>query len=411
MLGLTGITWDKKHKILTILCLIYGIWHFFTNWTTTLLSFLQWDTIEPLTIVDLAYIQAIGSLCNAIGSLAIGQMTDSIGPKAMFIFSVILTSLYFIGLGMCRTWYSFLFVQFLRIGYQLDSTTEMYLATVTTESERTRALMILTIPQAMAMFFAPIIGSKVAVYTSLRTSQMLNGVLLAAMLIPAVLVMLPTTHSIPRLAAAKLRPQEYWPMIMKNKGLREGLILRGLVITSYVCYELIARNYLLRSYMHAYSDNAEVLITMGASLVMTQFVILPFLQRHNSPKVLLQMACVALILAYGSAAFIDSLYQYLVIVAIQTGAYAIAYAESSTQITCAVQAGELGKATGLASMVQWTMHFLVPIYTSHIATHWNYTYAFYTSAILMTITLGYITAFAKETNARLRTLLPTMTVA
>jgi hypothetical protein len=118
-------------------------------------------------------------------------------------------------------------------------------------------------------------------------------------------------------------------MIMKNKALREGLILRGLVITSYVCYELIARNYLLRSYMHAYSDNAEVLITMGASLVITQFVILPILQRHYSPKVLLQMACVALILAYGSAAFIDSLYQFLVIVTIQTSAYAILYAGKS----------------------------------------------------------------------------------
>lgn len=30
-------------------------------------------------------------------------------------------------------------------------------------------------------------------------------------------------------------------MITNNKALREGLILRGLVITSYVCYELIAR--------------------------------------------------------------------------------------------------------------------------------------------------------------------------
>lgn len=48
---------ERKQKTLIILCLIYGIWHFFTNWTTTLLSFLQWDTAEPLSIVDLAYIQ------------------------------------------------------------------------------------------------------------------------------------------------------------------------------------------------------------------------------------------------------------------------------------------------------------------------------------------------------------------
>jgi hypothetical protein len=84
---------EKKQRVIGILCLIYGIWHFGTNWTTTLLSFLQWDTTDVLSIVDLAYIQggnweisekttnemafsptAFGSLCNAIGSLAIGQV-------------------------------------------------------------------------------------------------------------------------------------------------------------------------------------------------------------------------------------------------------------------------------------------------------------------------------------------------
>jgi len=48
---------DKNQRAVGILCLIYGIWHFGTNWTTTLISFLQWDTTETLSIVDLAYIQ------------------------------------------------------------------------------------------------------------------------------------------------------------------------------------------------------------------------------------------------------------------------------------------------------------------------------------------------------------------
>lgn len=68
------VSLDRKQKVMAIICLIYGIWNFGTNWTTTLLSFLQWDTIEVLSIVDLAYIQAFGSLCNAVGSLAFGQV-------------------------------------------------------------------------------------------------------------------------------------------------------------------------------------------------------------------------------------------------------------------------------------------------------------------------------------------------
>jgi hypothetical protein len=124
----------------------------------------------------------------------------------------------------------------------------------------------------------PSVGSKIAAYTSLRASQMINGCVMAAMLIPLVIFLLPTTHSIPRLATAKLRPQvesnewkltmwtllkDYWPMMTQNSALREGLTLRALLIVSYVCYELIARNFVLRTYMHATSDNAEVMITMG----------------------------------------------------------------------------------------------------------------------------------------------------
>lgn len=72
---------------------------------------------------------------------------------------------------------------------------------------------------------------------------------------------------------------------------------------------------------------------------------------------------------------------------------------------------DLGKATGLASVAQWLVHFIIPIYTSHLVTHWHYTYAFYTSALIMTGTLAYVTVVTKHSNARTRTLLPSMSVA
>ncbi|CAD5206485.1 unnamed protein product [Bursaphelenchus okinawaensis] len=401
---------DRRQKVMFVLCIIFGLWSFGTNWTTTLLSFLQWDTTEVLSIVDLAYIQAFGSLCNAVGALVIGQMTDGIGPKIMFIVSTILTSAYYVSLGFSKTWWMFFGIQIFRVGYQLDATAEMYLATVTTERERTGALMVLTIPQAISMFLAPMSASKVAVWTSLRTSQIINGCLMPLLLLPVLLFFLPTTHSIPRLASARLRPQDYWPMIRRNAGLREGLILRALLITAYVCYELIARNFLLRAYMKGTTDSAEVIITMGASLLLVQFFVLPFLQKRFSPKAVLQIAVGALFFSYASVTFTTNLYQFLVITAIQTGSYAVAYAESCTQITSSVETGDLGKATGLASMAQWIVHFLVPIYTSHLVNHYHYTYAFYSSAVVMIGTFMFITAFAKNTNARLGSVLPSMIV-
>ncbi|VDK44428.1 unnamed protein product [Anisakis simplex] len=402
---------EKKQRILLSLCFIFGLWNLGTQWTTTLLSFLQWDTIHVMTIVDIGYIQSFGSFCNAIGALAIGQLADTTGPKAMFIVSCVIVSIYYSLLGFARCWYSFFFLQILRVGYQLDATAEMYLATVTTERERTAALMRLTVPQAIAMFFGPMIASQLAVATTLRTSQVICGIVMLITLTPTIYCLLPQTHSIPRLATARLRPQDYLPMIARNVALREGLLLRGLLIAAYVCYELISRNFLLRSFMQGPNDSAKVLMVMGLSLVTVQFLFLPYLQKRYSPKTVLQFALTALIFSYFAANFAKNLEQLLVIIAIQTASYAVAYAESFTQITSAVDVADLGKATGLASTAQWIAHFIVPIYTSHLVQSWHYTYAFYTSAILSTITLIYVSLFAKHSNARLGTLLPSIGIS
>ncbi|KHJ98173.1 transporter, major facilitator family protein [Oesophagostomum dentatum] len=400
---------EKRQRVMLVLCLIFGLWHLGTQWTTTLLSFLQWDTVEVMTIVDLGYIQAFGSVCNAIGALAFGQMADSTGPKAMFMLSCIFTAIYYSGISLAKSWYAFFFLQLLRVGYQLDGTAEMYLATVTTERERTGALMKLTFPQAIAMFVGPIIGSKIAAYTSLRISQFICGVALLATLMPVLMFFLPTTHSVPRLATARLRPQDYWPMIKKNTALKEGLILRALVVSSYVCFEMISRNFLLRSYMRDTNDSAIVLLVMAGSLLGVQFVILPILQRKASPRTLLQIAMTGLIICYFAVSFTTSFEQLLVIVSIQTGAYAIAYAESCTQITSAVEITDLGKATGLASTVQWISHFVLPIYASHLVEHYHFNYAFYTSTLLSIVGLAYVSVVAKNTNNRLASTLPSLT--
>lgn len=399
---------EKKHRVLLILCVIFGLWNMGTQWTTTLLSFLQWDTIQIMTIVDIGYIQSFGSFCNALGALAVGQLADSMGPKTMFLFSAVITSLYYSLLGFARCWYSFFFLQILRVGYQLDATAEMYLATVTTERERTSALMRLTVPQALAMFFGPMVASQLAVYTTLRSSQIICGIVLLISLVPVIYFLLPQTHSIPKLATARLRPQDYLPMVARNTALREGLLLRGFLIAAYVCYELISRNFLLRAYMEGPNDSAKVLIVMGASLLIVQFIALPYLQRRYYPKTVLQLALTALILSYLAANFTRNLEQLLVIIAVQTASYAVAYAESCTQITSAVDMADLGKATGLASTAQWIAHFIVPIYTSHLVQSWHYTYAFYTSSFISLLTLLYVSLVAQHSNARVRSLLPSM---
>uniref|UniRef100_A0A914UMH8 Major facilitator superfamily (MFS) profile domain-containing protein n=1 Tax=Plectus sambesii TaxID=2011161 RepID=A0A914UMH8_9BILA len=247
---------EKKQQIVMMLCVIYGIWHLATQWTSTLISFLQWDTKTVMTIVQLGYIQSFGSFCNAIGAFFFGQLIDSTGPKTIFIVSTVLTSLYYMGLSFARDFYSFFFLQLLRFGYHFDAAAEMYLATATTERERTQALMTLNVPQAVALFFGPLIAAKIAISTTLRTSQMLSGVFVLFTVAPMVWWLLPNTHSVPRLASARLRPQEYWPMVTRNSALREALLLRALIVGPYVAFELISRQFLMRAYAQGPYDTA-----------------------------------------------------------------------------------------------------------------------------------------------------------
>ena len=84
------------------------------------------------------------------------------------------------------------------------------------------------------------------------------------------------------------------------------------------------------------------------------------------------------------------------------------YKITNKPIFSSVEQGELGKATGLGFLMQWIVHFIVPIYTSHLVNSWHYTYAFYTSAIIMVGTLAYVTFYCKHINSRTRSLLPSL---
>jgi len=65
----------QKQRTLFLLCLSYGVWHTASQWTTTLVSFLHWDARPPLDVLQISYVQAAGSVCNALGALMLGQVS------------------------------------------------------------------------------------------------------------------------------------------------------------------------------------------------------------------------------------------------------------------------------------------------------------------------------------------------
>uniref|UniRef100_A0A914XGH1 Major facilitator superfamily (MFS) profile domain-containing protein n=1 Tax=Plectus sambesii TaxID=2011161 RepID=A0A914XGH1_9BILA len=167
----------------------------------------------------------------------------------------------------------------------------------------------------------------------------------------------------------------------------------------------------MRAYAQGPYDTALLFASLGLSLIVAQYVVLPYLQRRHAPRRLLQIAFTCLIISYLLTSFCRSFHQVIAVTALQMGANAIAYAETSTQLTASVEKPDLGKATGLAAMVTWGMHFIVPVYASHLVTSWHYTYAFYSSALMSAGTLAFITYSAKHVDARVESILPAFGMA
>lgn len=101
------------------------------------------------------------------------QFIDINGSKSVFVASVVLTALYYAAMSRAREFAVFMLIQFFKIGYHFDAGAEMYMATVTTERERTLSALYLALPQAVALLIGPILAAKTAVLFSIRFSELM----------------------------------------------------------------------------------------------------------------------------------------------------------------------------------------------------------------------------------------------
>jgi len=172
----------------------------------------------------------------------------------------------------------------------------MYMATVTTESERTRYALTLALPQAVAFLVGPALAARTAAWWGLHNGELAAGVFLLVALVPLLVFVLPDTHSVPRNALSNLRWSSGWTILrvrlrrvlgvhraQNNSGLREGVLLRMLLIAPFVCYELVGRQFVMRRLLRGPTDVAWLLGVSGAATVAVQMA-LPRLQRRCTPK-------------------------------------------------------------------------------------------------------------------------------
>lgn len=120
----------------------------------------------------------------------------------------------------------------------------------------------------------------------------------------------------------------------------------------------------MRRFIRTPSDTSLLLLITGFTMVIVQFGVLPRVQRRltprrtlqvNAPRTILsphrqqklfQTALVFLTCCYLALLYSRTFTQMIIISAVQTAAYALAFAETCTQITTSVESAQLGAATG-----------------------------------------------------------------
>lgn len=392
---------EKKWKNILYLCLAFLVWHTGIQWSGMLLPFLQWDSDPPMDMVDVGILHAFGALMNMLGAFLMGQLIDNYGIRLCFVICTISTALYYVCLGKAASFNAFLIAQIFRLGFQFDNAAEMYIATSTTETERTSALLKLGMPIGASLLIGPYIAGKLAVYTTLRTAQMLCGVTIVIGILPIVIYLLPETHDVPKSVSAKLQLHAYWPML-KNRLLLKCVCIRVALVVPLIAYELISRQYLMRQFIKYPGDAIMLFCAIGGSVLFTNFFLLRKLQQaFVNPLFVVQFALGLLSIAYLSMSFVSTYNQLMFLMIAQIIGYSMAFAEISTQLTSCVDRTELGKATGLGMSAQWLAQCFIPLAVGYFMEHSDYRWLGYGACAFTIGSAVAITKYGEFINRRM----------
>jgi len=102
---------------------IFFAWHASAEWAKLLTPFLQWDA--QTTILQISLIYAVGNLFTLLGTLLIGHLMDTSGPRMAGLVSVALSFLFYVASSQSSTFWGFMLVQPLKIAFSLNQVTHI----------------------------------------------------------------------------------------------------------------------------------------------------------------------------------------------------------------------------------------------------------------------------------------------
>ncbi|VDP18792.1 unnamed protein product [Soboliphyme baturini] len=387
---------QSKGRKIVYVCLAAAVWHIGMQWANLLFPYLQWEVHPPLDMVDIGVIHAVGSLSNMVGAFMIGEVIDNYGCQLCFFLSAIVTGGYYVLLSQVTSYHGFLLAQTLRIGFHFDHITEIFISTVTTESERTAALLKMGLPIGVSTIVGPWVAGRLTVAYNLRFAQFVNGVFTTVGILP-IIYLISDVHGVPRIHLSKLRFHNYLSML-SNDRLLKCVAMRASLLVPLICYEMVSRQYLIRTFFEKANDATLLFCILGLSILFTNFYAIRKLQQHFKPKFVMQMAVGVLIFSYASLPLISSTLQLIFVMTLQTIGYSVALSEAVSQLTTTVEKSELGKATGLATSLHWLLHCTIPLIAGYVLQTWGHIPLSLGAAVVSGIALYAITEYGQFMN-------------
>uniref|UniRef100_A0A1I7ZIH7 MFS domain-containing protein n=1 Tax=Steinernema glaseri TaxID=37863 RepID=A0A1I7ZIH7_9BILA len=352
-----------------LIVLIYGLWNTCDQWSKILIPFAQWS-IEPRPdYFWLLMLNSIGNAAIVIGSFLVAQLIDSKGCRLTAMICTVVIGIYQIGIIRIKDFYGFggfnLLLAFHHMPLIVDACIAQMVGEDGDDKERSRLMMRLTIPLSIAFAAGPYLAIQILyiVSPSIEVSETICGCVLLATVLPLCYYVMPTTNSEKTLSRLPSF-ESYMEILSEPKALRSLLFL-ALISGPYNAYDQIVRIHLATRMLSNPGDMSKLAFVLGATALVANIFILPFLQRRFGPQQLVMIACTFLLVSYGYLSQVSEYFHLIIGMPLQVLGACIAIGQLSAQVMSSVPRSHVGKAAALIRIVQVTAIIMTPLVTGY----------------------------------------------
>ncbi|TKR92156.1 hypothetical protein L596_006866 [Steinernema carpocapsae] len=363
------LTKKERERVNWILLVVYGIWNTCDQWSKILIPFAQWSLEPRPDLFSLLILNAVGTTAQLLGSFIVAQLIDAKGCRVSALLCTLVIGVYQIFVVRIKDYYAFggfqLLLAFQHMPLIVDACIAQLVGQDGDDKERSRLLMRLTIPMSVAFAAGPYLAIQVLylISPSMEISQTICGCLLLATMLPLSYYTMPSDGS--DKSANRLPSLSSYIEILAEPKAKWSLLFLVLVCGPYSSYDQILRIHLASHMLTNPGDMSKLAFVLGATALLSNIFLLPYLQRRFGPQQLVLMALTSLLFSYAYLSQVNELHHLMIGMPFQVIGACVAIGQLAAQVMSSVPRSHMGKAAALNRIAQLAATVMTPLVTGY----------------------------------------------